>query len=127
MAVSTIGRDGTMILPPEILDAAEVEAGDIVCAEVAGPRTIVLTFTSDPNSIAAVVAEGARAPAQSETARLPLGNQPVDYDSLPRLTLAELLERYPITVPVDLEADREAIYDEMAKDVFGERLDRFGP
>jgi hypothetical protein len=53
------------------------------------------------------------------------GGAAVKYDDLPILTLQELLDRYPIERPVDLEADREAIYDEMAKDVFGERPDRF--
>lgn len=124
MAVETIGKGGTIALPKDLLDAAQIEAGDRVRVELTEPRTLTLTLLPRPSSPDAV-------PPSTEAVAPPTGrlvppeNAPVDYDSLPRLTLAELLERYPIEGPVDLEADREALYDEMAKDVFGERLDRF--
>jgi hypothetical protein len=56
-----------------------------------------------------------------------LSDAGIDYDSRPILPLEEMLERFPIEGPVDLKADREAIDDDMAKDVFGERPDRFPP
>ena len=40
-----------------------------------------------------------------------------------RLTLEEMFEKYRIEGPVDLKADREAIYDELARE-FSERLER---
>jgi antitoxin component of MazEF toxin-antitoxin module len=126
MAVDALGKGGTVTLPREFLEAADAEAGDLVRFEVTGPTTLTLTIL--PRS---TPTEGLRPRVQNEAAtdqagpQPPPGNAPVDYDSLPRLSLAELLEQYPIEGPVDLKADREALYDEMAKDVFGERPDRF--
>ena len=48
------------------------------------------------------------------------GEGTVELKSLPRLTAAELIARYPIDGPIDEEADREAWQAEAAKDVFGE-------
>jgi hypothetical protein len=52
------------------------------------------------------------------------GEAPIAYDELPILALDKMFERYRVAGPVDFEADHETIYDEMAKDVFGERPDR---
>lgn len=40
----------------------------------------------------------------------------VEIKAQPRLTLDELIERYPITEPVDEEADAESWLDEAMKD-----------
>lgn len=45
----------------------------------------------------------------------------VEVRVLPRLCLAEALERYRITVPVDQEADRARWQDRAAEDVLGSR------
>jgi hypothetical protein len=112
------------MLPDEVLAATRAQPGDGVAIEVVDPNTIVLRF----RRVRLAEAEGEQAGPIGIADLLPgHGNEPVDYDSLPRLTLEELLQRYPIEGPVDLKADREAIYDEMAKDVFGERRDRFSP
>jgi bifunctional DNA-binding transcriptional regulator/antitoxin component of YhaV-PrlF toxin-antitoxin module len=44
----------------------------------------------------------------------------VEVRALPRLTLAEALQRYKIEGPIDEKADREEWQDEAAKDVIGE-------
>jgi bifunctional DNA-binding transcriptional regulator/antitoxin component of YhaV-PrlF toxin-antitoxin module len=44
----------------------------------------------------------------------------VELKVLPHLTLAEMLDRYQITGPIDEVADREAWQAEAAKDVLGE-------
>lgn len=48
------------------------------------------------------------------------GTGTVEVRALPRLTLAEALARYRIEVPIDEAVDREAWYDEAAKEVVGE-------
>lgn len=45
----------------------------------------------------------------------------IEMKALPRLSLADLLERYPIEGPIDEPRDREAWEAQAAKDVFGER------
>jgi AbrB family looped-hinge helix DNA binding protein len=47
----------------------------------------------------------------------------VELKILPRLTLAEMLDRYRIKGPIHEVADREAWQAEAAKDVFGDRDD----
>jgi bifunctional DNA-binding transcriptional regulator/antitoxin component of YhaV-PrlF toxin-antitoxin module len=44
----------------------------------------------------------------------------VEIKRLPRLRLADLLDRYRIEQPVDVAADREAWQDEAAADVLGD-------
>jgi AbrB family looped-hinge helix DNA binding protein len=44
----------------------------------------------------------------------------VELKVLPRLTLAEALERYRIDVPIDERRDREQWQERAAEDVFGE-------
>ena len=47
------------------------------------------------------------------------GEGTVEIKALPRLTVAELVKRYPIEGPIDEAADREKWEAEAAKDVFG--------
>jgi len=44
----------------------------------------------------------------------------VEIKRLPRLRLADLLDRYRIERPIDMAADREEWHDEAAVDVLGE-------
>ncbi|MGH2532078.1 MAG: AbrB/MazE/SpoVT family DNA-binding domain-containing protein [Thermomicrobiales bacterium] len=44
----------------------------------------------------------------------------VEIRVLPRLTLDDLIERYPIEGPINEQADREAWQAEAAKDVIGQ-------
>lgn len=50
-----------------------------------------------------------------------IGPGTVEIKVLPRLTAAELFERYRIDGPIDFEKDREIWEAEAAKDIFGER------
>lgn len=50
------------------------------------------------------------------------GDQALELRALPKVTLADLIERYPIEDPVDWDVVREEWQDEAAKD-FIERLD----
>lgn len=50
------------------------------------------------------------------------GSKTLELTAQPRLTLADLVERYPIDGPIDWEADRMAWEAEAAKDVL-ERSD----
>ena len=45
----------------------------------------------------------------------------MEIKALPRLTVAELVERYPIEGPINEPADRELWEAEAAKEVFGSR------
>lgn len=45
----------------------------------------------------------------------------VELKVLPRLSLADLLERYPIEGPINEAADREQWEEKAARDVLGER------
>ena len=49
------------------------------------------------------------------------GEGAVEIKALPRLTVAELVERYPIEGPINEPADRELWEAEAAKEVFGSR------
>lgn len=133
-----VDEDGRAALPREVLVAAMAEPGDLIECWAAGPQEIAakVVFRIPTTNEAALfqtaatgkppAARSAEGPATEGPERgYEPGNEPVDYDSLPRLTLAELLERYPIEGPVDSEDDRTAIHDAMAKDVLGERRDRF--
>ena len=45
----------------------------------------------------------------------------VEIEALPRMTLAEMIEKYRIEGPIDEAADREKWEELAAKDIFGER------
>ena len=45
----------------------------------------------------------------------------VEIKALPRMTLAEMIERFRIEGPIDEAADREKWEELAAKDIFGER------
>jgi hypothetical protein len=124
MARETVREGGQVALPREVLEQAGVNIGDVTEFEVLGPHRIeirVIPCGDEPSpsqpSEPMVDAEGVAPPAMSQ--------DPIDPDTLPILTLEEMLERYRIEGPIDFEAEREAWHDEAAKDVFGERPDRW--
>ncbi len=122
MTRTSIGERGEVTLPRKVLEATRTKPGDMVEIEAAGPRTIVLRILPGPADVEAPQTE------QSVRGRMVAGEHgeaPITYDELPVLTLHDMFERFRIDGPVDFEADREAISSEMAKDVFGERPDRF--
>lgn len=120
MVQERVQAGGYLTLSREVLEAAGVYPGDMAEVEVMGPHKIEITVVShavqpgDPSETAPPV----------ETA-VPGGGDAVDPDPLPIYTLEEVLERFRIEGPIDMEADREAMYDEAAKDVFGERPERW--
>jgi hypothetical protein len=120
MVQERIQAGGELTLSREVLEAAGVHPGDMAEVEVTGPYKIEITVVPD----AVVPAERPDTAPPAETA-VPGRGDAIDPDTLPILTLEELLERYPIEGPIDIEADREAMYDEAAKDVFGERPERW--
>ena len=105
---TTLREGGQISLPREFLEAAGVGPGDEATFEVVGPDTIQVRVVARST--------GSGAPDTTLTAA---------FDDLPILAPAELFERYRIEGPVDVAADREAWHDEAAKDVFGERSDRW--
>ena len=108
-------RPGTDVtLPLEIMSAAGIAAGDIV--------TLV---TTEPGSVEILMSTAATTQAD-QTNGVSAGEttEAFDYDRLPNLTVDEFLGRFRINGPVDFAALREAIHNDMAKDVFGERPDR---
>lgn len=114
MARDIVREGGQLTLPREVLEAAGVNPGDVAEFAVTGPHTIRIEVTprqeaDEPDSIAPDPVLGA-----SE-----------DSDEIPTLTLEEALERFRIEGPIDFEVEREAWYDEAAKDVFGERPGRW--
>lgn len=125
MARDTVREGGQVTLPREVLEQAGVNAGDVAEFEVMGPHRIEIRVVSHGNEPSpsrpperVVDAEGPAPPASAS-------RESIDPDTLPILTLEELLERYRIEEPIDFEAEREAWHDEAAKDVFGERPDRW--
>lgn len=111
---------GELTLSREVLEAAGVYPGDMAEVAVMGPHKIEITLVSD------AIQPG----HPSETASLveiavPGGNNAVDPNPLPIYTLEEGLKRIRIEGPIDMKADREALYDDAAKDVFGERPERW--
>lgn len=124
MARETVREGGQVTLPREVLEQAGVNVGDVTEFEEMGPHRIEIRVISrgdepSPSQTSELVVddEGVAPPATSQ--------EPIDPDTLPILTLEEMLERYRIEGPIDFEAEREAWHDEAAKDVFGERPDRW--
>lgn len=117
MVTDTVGKGGEVKLPHDVMTAAATQPGDGITFEVPEPNTIVLRILPPASHDKPAISPEA---CEHDPARTP-----VNYDELPILTLEEMLDRYRIEGPVDLKADREAMHDDMAKDVFGERPDRF--
>ena len=112
MTTATLREGGQVTLPQEFLRAAGVGPGDLAVFEVTGPDTVQIKVI--PRSALPAVEDVPGAVTS-----------PAEHDDLPVLTPADLFERYRIEGPVDEAADRESWHDEAAKDVFGERPDRW--
>lgn len=123
MAYTLLGTCGQLTLPDEILELTRAQPGDTVVVEVTGPDTITLKIDRSAPDNDATHFEAEPRPIGISDLIAGHGDRPVKYDDLPILTLEQMFERYRIEGPIDFEADREAMYDDMAKDVFGERPD----
>ncbi len=123
MAHTLLGTRGQLTLPDEVLELTHAQPGDTVVVEVIDPDTITLKI--DRGNLQDDAARSEDKPIGIADLIEGYGDRPVKDDDLPILTLEQMFERYRIEGPIDLKADREAMADEMAKDVFGERPDRF--
>ena len=112
---STAEKNGQVTLPSDLAKAVGIAPGDRVSLQVVGPGTVRLTVLPPVRDT--------DVPIDSTLYRPELFGPitaPMTEADIPILTLAELFANYRIHDPVDLDADREAIYDEIARAEVGE-------
>jgi len=99
--------DGRVVLPPEIAGDIGVEPGAMVTFRTVGPHTAEITVRPGAHSV--TTPDGR--PSDTTARDAAVATLEGDTENAPRelqlLTLAEMLERYPIEGPIEEISDEE--------------------